>query len=152
MACVAVAIVIGITYLSKMNTNPEVSNYNPTPLPTAPQTQTPPPQEPNTSQPPTQPEDQTPVIYEGIVAEVTFKENCWLRIRVDGGAVEEATYRAGTTKTLQGTNRIEFLRVGNAGGITIKLNGKELPPLGASGQVVSNYVITEETLQQVSSQ
>jgi hypothetical protein len=30
------------------------------------------------------------------------------------------------------------LTVGNAGGITLTLNGKKLPPLGKSGQVLRN--------------
>lgn len=145
MALFAAAIVIGITYLSKMNDNPQVSNYNPTPLPAAPpaQTQSPPEQTQQNSQPP---QEQQTVVYEGIVAELVFKEDCWLKVRVDGAVAEDGMNAAGTTKVLQGKKRIEFLTIGNAGGLTIKLNGKELPPLGASKEVVWNYVITEDTV------
>jgi cytoskeletal protein RodZ len=38
MALFAASIVLGITYLSKMNENPQISQYTPTPLPTAPET------------------------------------------------------------------------------------------------------------------
>lgn len=148
MGLFAVAIVIGITFLSRMNENPEVSGYNPAPLPTAPQTQAPSDQEQNDvqQQPPAQQEEQAPTIYEGVVAELTFKEDCWLRVRVDGGPIEEGTNAAGTTKVLQGTQKIEFLTIGNAGGVAIKLNGKEVSPLGASREAVWNYIVTEETI------
>lgn len=145
MALFAAAIVIGITYLSKMNNNPQVSDYKPTPLPTAPQTQ---PQNPpeQTQGNPQPPQEQQTVVYEGIVAELTFKEDCWLKVRVDGVIAEDGMNGAGTTKVLQGKKRIEFLTIGNAGGLTIKLNGKELPSLGGSREVVWNYVITEDTV------
>ncbi|NLI93714.1 MAG: helix-turn-helix domain-containing protein [Peptococcaceae bacterium] len=145
MGLFAVAIVIGITYLSGMNEKPLVSDYKPAPLPTAPQPQTVPPQNETTPPPPVK--EQPPVVYQGIVAELTFKQDCWLKVRVDGVIVEDGMNAAGTTKTLQGTKKIEFLSIGNAGGVQLKLNGKEIPPLGTSGQVIWNYVVTPETIQ-----
>jgi cytoskeleton protein RodZ len=156
MGLLAVAIVIGITYCSRINQSPEVSDYKPAPLPTAPQESTPLQTTPSApGQTPAAP-DQTPaqltppVQQEGIVAVLTFKEDCWLEVRVDGGVTEQGLYAAGTTKTLQGSKRIEFLKIGNAGGLQLKLNGKDVPPLGKSGVVVSNYVVTEETVKNLS--
>ncbi len=143
MALFAVIIVVGITYLSKMNDNPQVSDYQPTPLPSAPQVQTPPPSDQQKNPPP---QEQSPVTYEGIVAEIEFKQDCWLTVRVDGAIVQDGISSAGTSKAFQGKKRIEFLSIGNAGGITLKINGKEIPPLGAPKEVVQNYVITEETV------
>lgn len=150
MALLAAAIVLGITYFSKTNHNPQVSDYKPAPLPTAPETQNPADSGPNVSPPPAentpQPPAEAPVEYKGVVAELIFKEDCWLKVRVDGVIVQDGMSNAGTTKILQGTKRIEFLIIGNAGGVTMKLNGKEVPPLGASREVVRNYVVTEDTI------
>lgn len=160
MALIAAVIVIGITYYSKLNNNPPIGDFTPAPLPTTPQTQAPPDdgQKPSgTSESPTapespadkedSPEDQPPIIYEGIVVELTFQEDCWLKVRVDGEIVQDGMSGSGTVKVFQGTKRIEFLTIGNAGGVTMKLNGKVLPPLGASREVIRNYVVTEETVE-----
>ncbi|RNC28981.1 MAG: Cytoskeleton protein RodZ [Candidatus Dichloromethanomonas elyunquensis] len=146
MGLIAVAIVIGITYLSRMNIKPQLSDYKPAPLPTAPQTSTVPSSDQNTVQPSSPAKEQSPAVYQGIVAEMTFKQNCWLKVKVDGAIVEDGMNEAGTTKTLQGTQKIEFLTIGNAGGILVKLNGKEIPSLGSSGEVVRNYIVTEEVI------
>lgn len=141
MAVFAVVIVVGISFLSQGGNEPNGSGFTPTPLPTAPETS--PPDGEGTEQP----TDQSPVVYEGLVAELTFTEDCWLRVRVDGTIVIDGMRPAGATETLQGTKLIEFLTIGNAGGLTIKLNGKEIPPLGASGEAIFSYDITEETLE-----
>lgn len=150
MGLLAAAIVLGITYYSKINAEPPASDYTPAPLPTAPQTQNN-VQEPDPKAP--VPEDNTPsgeqnpIIYEGIVAEMNFQEDCWLRVRVDGVIVQDGMSPAGSTKVFQGTERIEFLTIGNAGGLTMKLNGKDVPPLGVSKEVLRNYVVTKETVE-----
>ncbi|HHV65102.1 MAG TPA: helix-turn-helix domain-containing protein [Peptococcaceae bacterium] len=145
MALLTVTVVFGITYFSKLNgSTPDVSDYDITPLPSAPKTQK--PNDDNQKSP----EQQEPV-YEGIIAELVFQENCWLVVRVDGKIAQEGLSTAGTTKVFEGKERIEFLTIGNAGGFTLKLNGKEMPPLGASGEVIYNYVVTEEMIKNISS-
>jgi len=146
MAVFAAGIVFGIIYFSKINETPQTSDYKPTPMPTAPQTPKPTPDQNTPSEPSSQQEEQPPAVYEGIVAELMFKQDCWLKVKVDGVLVEDGMNAAGTTKVLQGTNRIEFMTIGNAGGVSIKLNGKQVPPLGKSKEVVWNYVVTEETI------
>jgi hypothetical protein len=64
----------------------------------------------------------------------------------------EGTFSPGTTKELTATEKIEFVTVGNAGGITVTLNGKNVPSLGTSGQVVRNVVLNKDTLTQISTQ
>ena len=139
MAVFAIVIVIGISFLSQGDKDPN-AGFTPAPLPTAPQTGD--PGEDDIEQP----SDESPVVYEGLVAELSFTEDCWLRVRVDGTIVIDGMRQAGVTETLQGTKLIEFLTIGNAGGLKIKLNGKDLPPLGASKEAVFSYDITEETL------
>lgn len=143
MAVFAVAVVFGITYFSKLNDRPPVSEYT-TPIPSAPSSG-----EQNNGQSNMDEEEKTeeqPVQYEGLVAELSFNEDCWLQVKVDGVMVIDGMRNSGTTEMLQGTNLIEFVTIGNAGGLSITLNGKEIPPLGESRQPVWNYVISEETL------
>ncbi len=149
MALIAVGIVFGITYCSRID-NSQHTDYTPTPLPTAPVADNSTGENQKQTQPQPSKQSPSPVQYTGIVAELSFKEDCWLNVKVDGIIVEDGINAAGTTKVLQGTKRIEFVSIGNAGGISIKLNGIDIGSLGASREVVRNYVITEETIKNLS--
>lgn len=153
MSVLAVGIVLGITYLTKIN-EPKNADYIPTPLPTTPPIQEPvQPTEMVTPEAPSQTtEPQTPpapIVYEGIVAELTFIEDCWLKVRVDGVLVQDGMNVAGTNQKFEGDNKIEFLTIGNAGGVQLRLNGKDVSPIGSSKQAIFNYVVTEESLKQL---
>jgi cytoskeleton protein RodZ len=70
-------------------------------------------------------------------------ETSWLRVTVDGTVVLEGTLRKGAAKSYSG--KVADVRVGNAGGVKIAVNGKPLGPLGASGDVVERrFVLTGE--------
>jgi cytoskeletal protein RodZ len=58
----------------------------------------------------------------------------WLRVTVDGNVSIEGTFPAGTTKSFHG--KTALVRVGNAGGVQITVDGKAVGRLGASGDVV----------------
>lgn len=58
----------------------------------------------------------------------------WLRVVIDGKAAFEGLVTAGSEKTFHG--RIATVRVGNAGGIEVAVNGRNLGTLGAPGTVV----------------
>lgn len=146
MAVIAVIIVVGIILFTKMNNSPKVSDYTPAPLPTTPQISSSANQEQQTAQPPAQTPVQPPVKYEGVVVEISFSQDCWLKYRVDGGAATESMNAAGTKKTIQGSKKVQFITIGNAGGIVMKVNGVQLQPLGASREAVWDYVITLDTV------
>lgn len=74
----------------------------------------------------------SPGLKRGLTVRLT--EASWLRIAVDGNVVYEGILPAGTTKRF--TGKAADVRVGNAGGVRIAINGKPLGPLGASGDVV----------------
>lgn len=57
----------------------------------------------------------------------------WLRVTVDGNVSIEGTFPAGTTKTFHGKNAL--VRVGNAGGVEIFVDGKDVGKLGKMGDV-----------------
>ncbi len=58
----------------------------------------------------------------------------WLRVTVDGNVSMEGTFPAGTSKTFHGKNAL--VRIGNAGGVEIYVDGKDRGKLGKSGDVV----------------
>jgi cytoskeletal protein RodZ len=66
-------------------------------------------------------------------------ETSWLRVTVDGTVVLEGTLPAGSAKSF--TGKVADLRVGNAGGVRIAVNGHPLGPLGASGDVVERHLV-----------
>lgn len=70
-------------------------------------------------------------------------ETSWLRVTVDGKVVLEGTLPAGAAKSF--TGKTADVRVGNAGGVRIAVNGHTLAPLGASGDVVErSFVLSGE--------
>ncbi len=71
---------------------------------------------------------------------VRTSEVTWLRVRTDDGRATEETIPAGEVREWV-SNRPFVLSVGNAGGITLELNGRTLPPLGGRGAVVRRLVL-----------
>jgi cytoskeleton protein RodZ len=66
--------------------------------------------------------------------EITADEAVWVRARADGKLAFSATMEAHTTRTVEGVKEVNLL-LGNAGGLTISLNGKPIGPAGPKGQV-----------------
>jgi cytoskeleton protein RodZ len=60
----------------------------------------------------------------------------WLRVTVDGNVSIEGTFPAGTSKTFHGKSAL--VRIGNAGGVEIYVDGKDVGKLGKSGDVVEH--------------
>lgn len=58
----------------------------------------------------------------------------WLRVTVDGNVSMEGTFPAGTTKTFHG--KTALVRIGNAGGVDVFVDGRNLGKLGKPGDVV----------------
>ncbi len=69
-------------------------------------------------------------------AEVVIKarQNCWLRVLVDGEPAFEAILPSGQEKSFVGKEKV-YVKAGNAGGIDITFNGKKVPPLGTGAEV-----------------
>lgn len=66
--------------------------------------------------------------------QVNVVSGSWLRVTVDGNVRIEGTFPKGTTKVFHG--RVALVRVGNAGGVDVIVNGKRVGPLGKTGDVV----------------
>jgi len=67
-------------------------------------------------------------------------EPTWIRVRTEDGRSTEETVPAGQIREWV-SNRPFVLTLGNAGGVTLELNGRTLPPLGPSGTVISRIVL-----------
>lgn len=61
-------------------------------------------------------------------------EECWIHSSADKTDVRQFSLSKGDTFALTFSNRLE-LKLGNAGGVRIRYDGKEMPPAGTSGQV-----------------
>ncbi len=67
---------------------------------------------------------------------VVLSAPSWLRVTVDGNVSMEGTYPAGTSKTFHGNSAL--LRIGNAGGVEVYVDGKDVGKLGKPGDVVEH--------------
>ncbi|HEX3369937.1 MAG TPA: RodZ domain-containing protein [Candidatus Cybelea sp.] len=65
---------------------------------------------------------------------VVLSAPSWLRVTVDGSVSMEGTFPAGTSKTFHG--KTALVRIGNAGGVEIYIDGKARGTLGKAGDVV----------------
>jgi cytoskeleton protein RodZ len=67
-------------------------------------------------------------------------EPTWIRVRTDDGRISEETVPAGEVREWV-SDRPFTVTVGNAGGVSLELNGRTLPPLGPRGVVVPRLVL-----------
>jgi cytoskeletal protein RodZ len=72
----------------------------------------------------------------GVVLKLSATERTWLSIRSGGREVFSGVLQPNESKTLSGLD-MATMKVGNAGGIEIRWNGKPIGPLGISGQVLT---------------
>lgn len=72
--------------------------------------------------------------YDGVEITAKALENCWISVKVDGQPAFEGTIEKGKEMSWQGKENVDIL-AGNAGGIQITFNGKDVGTLGQMGQV-----------------
>ena len=83
-----------------------------------------------------------------LTLELEAREQTWIKITTDGSAlVAGEILKPGMTRKFTAMNSIH-ITVGNAGGLTMKLNGQQLKPLGESGRV-RQLTITPENLKDI---
>lgn len=66
--------------------------------------------------------------------QLTADQPVWVLARVDGKYAFSGTLQPNETRTVEGAGTV-LLRLGNAGGVAISLNGKPIGPVGPKGQV-----------------
>lgn len=68
--------------------------------------------------------------------EIVCHEDTWLKVIADDARATEHNLKPGETIELKANTMFNVL-IGNAGGVSVQLNGKPVPVSGASGQVVN---------------
>ena len=84
--------------------------------------------------PAAQPPASEPVTPGAVHVEVVADEAVWVQARVDGKVVFAAVMEPNSKRVLDGASDV-VLRLGNAGGVTVLLNGKPIGSAGPKGQV-----------------
>ena len=79
--------------------------------------------------------DATPPPADAVTVVARVVETAWVSVVIDGTQVLATTLQPGQEYTWLGADDIS-LRVGNAGGLDLTVNGEALGTLGASGEVV----------------
>lgn len=87
---------------------------------------------------------------EELVMVVRATENSWISLEADGRNIFSSELRQGEEQTFRAREQFVFRTVGNAGGISVTLNGVPVPTLGQSGEVVRNRTFDREVLAQMS--
>lgn len=73
---------------------------------------------------------------------LTFSDDCWTEVSVDGRVMAAELFRKGTKRRFEG-GRTFVLTLGNAGGVEVDVDGAAIGAVGQLGQVVRNFVIGE---------
>ena len=71
----------------------------------------------------------------GLVVETRITDRSWVQVWADGKSVLAQTLASGTTRTFNADQSVR-MRVGNAGGVDITVNGVHQGRLGSIGQVL----------------
>jgi cytoskeleton protein RodZ len=66
--------------------------------------------------------------------EIFVTAKVWIQAVADGERVFENIFEAGETRSIAADDSVRLV-VGNAGGLTVAVNGKTMPPIGPSGHV-----------------
>jgi len=78
-----------------------------------------------------------------LILSATVIEEVWVSIAIDGKEEAQELLLVGDSRTWEAEESLK-IRVGNAGGIELELNGEPLEPLGEKGQVVTRTFVREE--------
>ncbi len=78
-----------------------------------------------------------------LILKIEAVEDTWILAHIDDFETKEVFLRVGETVTWKANERF-LVDFGNAGGVNISLDGKFLPSLGESGQVVKGVLLERE--------
>ena len=71
----------------------------------------------------------------GVRAVLDVEQPCWVRVIADGELVDEVTLQPGDSPAYRAKRNLQ-LRLGNAGGVTLRVNGEPIPT-GPPGEVTT---------------
>ena len=81
-----------------------------------------------------------PATGEGLVLKITFRDDCWTEVSSDGRPVAAELFRKGAVKEFSGGRRF-VVTLGNAGAVSLSLNGVPVNHDATPGKVVKNLVL-----------
>ncbi|MCX8159823.1 MAG: DUF4115 domain-containing protein [Candidatus Saccharicenans sp.] len=93
---------------------------------------------------PAAPEPQPQTVL-GLQLELEFNEDCWIQVYADGNLVVDGLKLEGFRIQVRAESEL-VINLGNAGGVSFRLNGQPGKPLGKRGAVVKNIRITRDNL------
>lgn len=103
---------------------------------------------------PEPPTDTAAATAESIRMTLSASSDSWIDLQVDEQPPTDFTLQAGGTRTFEAEEKIVIRTVGNAGGVSVELNGMQIGPLGRNNQVIRNVeydlATVNEMLQQQS--
>lgn len=76
-------------------------------------------------------------------------DDSWIDLEADGHTVMKDEYRRGTRETFEAKESFRFKRIGNAAGVILMINDKQIPPLGREGQVIKNRLFDRPYLEKL---
>ncbi|MCB1058438.1 MAG: helix-turn-helix domain-containing protein [Acidobacteria bacterium] len=138
---IAVLLVLVVVTVTLIRSQRERETSPPTPAETfvAP---VPPPVPP----PPPEPEPEPEVPGAPLRITVEFTRDCWVEAQVDGQRRIAQEFSQGESLQIEAQDRVVFRKLGNAGGVTLEVNGMTLDIGGTDGQVLSDLVIDLDTV------
>jgi cytoskeleton protein RodZ len=78
--------------------------------------------------------DSEPTGNQAVQVELVANEAVWVSVQRDGRSIYQGELQPNEIRTVAANTEVT-LKLGNAGGLTILLNGKPIPPAGPKGQV-----------------
>ena len=78
-------------------------------------------------------------VQEKFVLHITAKEDTWMKVIVDNQDPKEYNLASGDGLELEASSKFNLL-IGNAGGVTLRLNDKEIPVVGKNGEMVNLHL------------
>jgi cytoskeletal protein RodZ len=118
------------------------------PVPFLPQQEHPVTEMPGPSSPRHEDNASPPAQEQTYTLRITARQTTWLRITMDEGKTEEVLLKPAESKEWTSQNGFA-LKIGNAGGIAVMLNGKDMGTLGEEGQVLRMRLPATEVRQPV---
>jgi cytoskeleton protein RodZ len=92
-----------------------------------------------------------PPLNDNLKLSIDCTRDSWVTLQADGKTIFDERLHSGETRTFEAKEAFRFIAVGNAGGLTLKLNDFALPPLGRVGQRVDDKTFDRGTLQELQS-
>ena len=81
--------------------------------------------------------------------EVAVTADSWVTLEADGRTVINDEMKAGDRQSFQAAEQFRFRTIGNAAGLTLTLNGTQVPALGEDGEVVKNRTFDRRSLDEL---